>query len=134
MTALIALALVTVASTTLGAAQLGQPRGDVLRPAVDVVPGRPSWRASGSLSLPRAMATVSKPIRAANCTPRWPRPPMPRTADEVAGPRPAVAQRVEGGDPGAEQRPGLRVAELVRDARQRLRRGDHVLGVAAVEA
>ena len=59
---------------------------------------------------------------------------MPRIADEVAGARAAVAQRVVGGDPGAQQRAGLDGRELVRDQGQRLDRGHHVLGIAAVVA
>ena len=55
-------------------------------------------------------------------------------ADEVAGAGTAVAQRIEGGDPGAEQRAGLDGRELVRDQGQRLDRGHHVLGIAAIVA
>ncbi len=50
---------------------------------------RPSSRCSGArqapwhrsaLAAPRAIATVSKPIALAHWTPRWPSPPIPRTA------------------------------------------------------
>src|SRR4029077_16645491 len=34
------------------------------------------------------MATVRKPIFTANCTPRWPRPPIPRMATRSPGPAP----------------------------------------------
>ena len=36
--------------------------------------------ASFALPAPRAIAMVSKPIARAHCTPRWPSPPMPKTA------------------------------------------------------
>ena len=45
----------------------------------------PSWVASGRLSSPRAMATVRKPMRWANCTARCPRPPSPCTATRSPG-------------------------------------------------
>src|SRR5581483_7629980 len=45
----------------------------------------PSARARGSLSFPRAIATVRKPIFAAYWTPRWPRPPTPSTATRSPG-------------------------------------------------
>src|SRR6266566_2790258 len=45
----------------------------------------PSCVASGRLSSPRAMATVRKPMRWANCTARCPRPPSPCTATRSPG-------------------------------------------------
>ncbi len=52
----------------------------------------------------------------------------------VAGPRTAVAQRVEGGDAGAEQRGGIHVAQIVWDEREGIGRGYNVIRIAAVEA
>ena len=52
--------------------------------------------------------------------------------DQVAGTGPAVAQGVERGDAGAQQGcRGLGI-EFVRDARERVRGRDHVVGIAAV--
>src|SRR5215831_17745356 len=45
----------------------------------------PRLRDSASLSEPRAIATVRKPSLFANCTPRWPRPPIPSTATTSPG-------------------------------------------------
>ena len=53
--------------------------------------------------------------------------------DSVAGAGAAVAQGVEGGDAGAEQRRGVRVGEVVGDEGEGVGRGDDVVGVAAVE-
>ncbi len=52
--------------------------------------------------------------------------------DDIAGPRAGIAQRVEGGDAGAEQRRRRRGIELVGDRGKRVDRRDHVIGIAAV--
>ena len=52
---------------------------------LSMYPAAPSRRACGSLSLPRAMPIVWKPILAAYCTPRWPSPPRPSTATTSPG-------------------------------------------------
>src|SRR5439155_16447685 len=53
--------------------------------------------------------------------------------DEVARPRAAVAQRVEGGEAGAHERGGVRGGQVRGDQRDGGGRGDQVIGVAAVE-
>src|SRR4029453_15122066 len=63
---------------------------------------------------------------------------MAETADalnrnNIASARTRIAQRVEGGDAGAEQRRGVDGIELVGDRCERLDRRDHVVGMAAVE-
>ena len=58
---------------------------------------------------------------------------MPRTATRSPGFGAAVAQRVEGGEAGAHQRRGVRGGQFRGHQRERGRRGDHVVGVAAVE-
>ena len=117
----------------LGAAELAQLRDGVLGLTVEVARGA-ELAAPGSPCPCRAPARSSvKPILAAYCTARWPRPPMPRTATTSPGPCAAAAKRVVGGDAGAHQRRRVGGAELVGDARQRRRRRDHVFGVAAVE-
>jgi len=52
--------------------------------------------------------------------------------DQLTGARARVAQRVEDGDAGAEERGGFGGGEIVGDCRYRLGGRDHVLGVAAV--
>ena len=52
--------------------------------------------------------------------------------DGVAGARSAVAQGVEGGDAGAEQRGGVGVGEVVGDEGEGVGGGDDVVGIAAV--
>ena len=54
--------------------------------------------------------------------------------DEVAGARSAVAQAVEGGDAGAEQRGGVDVGEVVGHEGEGVGGSDHVVGIAAVVA
>jgi hypothetical protein len=51
---------------------------------------------------------------------------------EVRGERAAVAEGVEGGDSGAEERAGFDVGEGFGDGCEGFDGGDHVLGVAAV--
>src|SRR5262245_6749565 len=63
---------------------------------------------------------------------------MAETADalhrhDVASARTRIAQRVEGGDAGAQQRRGVDGIELIGDRCERLDRRDHVVGIAAVE-
>ena len=74
----------------LGAAQLRQLCGGVGGPAVDVVHELP--RRAAPLSLPRAIAAVRNPIRAAYWTPRWPSPPRPRTATVAPGRAPLLGE------------------------------------------
>src|ERR1017187_7394614 len=50
--------------------------------------------ASDSLSCPRAMATVLKPILEANWTPRWPSPPKPSTATTSPGRAPQFRRQL----------------------------------------
>ena len=52
--------------------------------------------------------------------------------DEIARPRAAVAQGVEGRDSGAEQRGGFRRRQFVGNCRQGFEGSDHVLRVAPV--
>src|SRR5215831_3899909 len=84
ITGVIALALVTVASTARA-----PPRwlSAAATPSVALSMKwcAPSLRASASLSPPRAIATVRKPSLLANCTPRWPSPPIPRIATTSPG-------------------------------------------------
>src|SRR6185295_13609537 len=54
--------------------------------------------------------------------------------DGVSGAGAAVAERVEGGDAGAEQRAGFHRPQRLREARHRLAGDDHVLRVPAVIA
>src|SRR5262245_34339659 len=56
----------------------------------------------------------------------------PLDSDEVARQRPAVAQGVEGRDPGAEQRRGVRRIERFRQPGNRVHRSNHVLLISAV--
>ena len=57
---------------------------------------------------------------------------MPRTATRSPARRAALAQRVERGDAGAEQRRGVLRGQIVGDRGQRALRHDDVVGVAAV--
>ena len=57
---------------------------------------------------------------------------MPEDRNHVAGHRPAVAERIEGRDSGAEQRRSFGGAQLVGDRGKRVGRSHHRLGVAAV--
>src|SRR5690606_6221507 len=52
--------------------------------------------------------------------------------DQVAGTRPAVSQRIEGGNSCAEERRGVFRFQIVGNGGERLVRCHHVLGVAAV--
>ena len=57
---------------------------------------------------------------------------MPRMSDGVAGAGTGVAQSVEGGDAGAEQRGGVGVVEFVGHEGECVGGGDDVVGIAAV--
>ena len=59
-------------------------------------------------------------------------PADPEYGHHVSGPRSAVAQGVEGGDPGAHQRAGLDRRERLGNQREGPGRSDHVVSVAAV--
>ena len=106
--ALMALALVTVARMTRAPPQRLQDGRQILRLVVDIAVGAElAWRAP-SCPAPRAMAMVLE----AQFAPRTARPdgrdrrsPAP---PRVAGAPPAVAQRIEGGDAGTQQRCGVR--------------------------
>src|SRR6266851_6818247 len=52
--------------------------------------------------------------------------------NHVARHRSAVAERIEGRDPGAEQRRSFGSAKLVRDRRERMSGSHHRLGISAV--
>jgi hypothetical protein len=54
--------------------------------------------------------------------------------DHIAGSRPAVTKRIEGGDAGAHQGGRLKIREVVRKPRQGFYGRDHVLGIAPVIA
>ena len=92
----------------------------------------PSLRDSGSLSAPRAIATVRKPEFVRELHAEMAEAADAEDRDHVARHRPAVAERVEGRDPGAEQRCGFGGAKLVGDRGERIGRDHHRLGIAAV--
>ena len=56
----------------------------------------------------------------------------PQDGNHVARHRPAVAERIEGRDPGAEQRRGFGGAKLVGDRSERISGSHHRLGITAV--
>src|SRR5205823_5774033 len=60
-------------------------------------------------------------------------PAQAKNGDETAAARAAVAQRVEGGDAGAHQGSGVRGREAVRHQCNSDGRGEHVLGITAIE-
>src|SRR5881394_1701042 len=78
------------------------------------------------------MAIVLNPIFAANCTPRWPSPPRPSTATTSPGRAPLLRSalnvvmpaHISGAASTEDRSSGTRG--------EGRRRGDHVLGVAAV--
>jgi hypothetical protein len=79
------------------------------------------------------MATVSNPSLAANWTPQVSEAADPEDGDKGSGARATVTQRVECRDARAHERRRFFGGEIVRDARQRRRRADQVLGVAAID-
>ena len=94
MTAVIACPLVTVARMTLAPpSRVSSAAGSC--ESLSIAWCAPSSRDSASLSFPRAIATVSKPIFAANWTPRWPRPPTPSTATRSPGRAPLFRRELK---------------------------------------
>ena len=114
-------------------AELGQFGGGIACLGVDVFPA-PSLVASGALSWPRAMATVLKPMRDANCTPRCPSPPRPSTATRSPPVAPLFRSALKVVTPAHISGPastGERSSGIERDSAGGR---DHVFGVSAVEA
>ena len=95
-----------VASTTSAPPSFCSPSAAVTF-CVSMYSCAPSSRASSSLSAPREIATVRKPICAAYWIAEVAEAADALHRDRVAGARAAVAQRVVRRDAGAQQRAGV---------------------------
>src|SRR5215469_3797924 len=78
------------------------------------------------------IAMVSKPAAFAYCTARCPSPPIPSTATRSCGCGSGPAEPAINGIPGAKDRRGLLVGNLVRNQVRGVGVHQHVLGVTAL--
>ena len=130
-TALMALLLVAVARMALAPPNLAQFRRRVLRLAINVMMGA---QLLGQRLLVPAPGDGHglKTHLGGELHAQMAESADPQNGHEIARPRPAVPQGIEGGDAGAHQRSRLHRRKLVGDQGQRRRRRNHVFGVAAV--
>ncbi len=115
----------------LGAAERHQRRGGILGLAVDV-----AMRAELERELRLVLAASDGDrVEAHLCGELHGKMPEPADAvngDDIARLRAGIAQRIESGDAGAEQRRRGGGVKLVGNRRQGVDRRDHVIGIAAV--
>ena len=131
ITAVTASAFGAVASTTAAPPSACEGCGGILRPPCRCTRWRRA-RAPGRACRRRARGRPCESPSGSRTAPRDVRARRALHGDQIAGFGGAVAEGVEGGDAGAEERCGLRVAERVGNARQGLGGHDQVVGVAAV--
>jgi hypothetical protein len=124
--------LVTVARITLAPPKRGELLGRVLSGAVYVV-ARAELASQILLLAPASDRDRVETELGRELDPEVPEAADPEDGDEVAAGGAAVSQRVEGGDPGAEERCRVLVGQLLRDRRQRAALDDYVVRVTTVE-